>query len=583
MSKRHERPLQDPSPKLAWRQGFLFLLLVLGLYWLYGWRPFLVHAGLVVDDFLYIRHAKGFLDWLHGRSPTWLGPFDCFCLGKTPLYGLWLALLNLLRIPLRVGDFLLLLASPFLLRRAVKSVAKLEGWKFAVVVVLLVANPFFPCDYRIRREGLQIALTNLCLIGTVGLVLRGEAPFWERFRWAAMTGLLVALCYLNREEAIWIVVAMVVAGSLLLVQALLRRRQGPQSLLSSLKSRAMVLVVFGLGFLLPVLTVCALNQRHYGVFLTTFRRSSAVIGLHHRLTSLEPSGHEAYVPINRATRMRAYALSPTFARLQPFLEAEAGFWAAGNGPHSISNGRSPADREIFASTFEFCLLHAAEEAGARTAGEIEAMFVAIDRELGEAVRAGKIQAGGHGPSLLVAPRAGDSRRILAAWGDSFWSLIRVAHAPLYWPTSFNASQAQLDDLARLTSSSVALYPMTGGDFSARAYVFDWIKSIQRIFYPVLFLSWFGLLMSRRKEVFTRAPSPQGLLLWSMAIPLGGLASFCLGMAVVEVLFFRLLASAGYNLLGFAPLTVLCAFVFVGLTMPVARSCRDDLGLETISQ
>ncbi|HEX7505889.1 MAG TPA: hypothetical protein VF550_03895 [Polyangia bacterium] len=490
------------------------------------------------------------------------------------MYGLWLAFLNLLSIPLHVGDFLLLLVSPFLLRRAVKPATQLEGWRFTIVVILLVANPFFPGDFRIRREGLQICLTNLCLISAVGMFLHGEKPLGERLRWAALTGLFFALSYLNREEAIWMVVAIVVAGLLMLVRVFYRWRQGQQSLLSSLKSLTAVLAVIGFVFLLPVLTVCALNKRYYGVFLTSYRRNSAFIGLVQRLTSLEPLGHQAYVPIARSTRMKAYELSPTFARLKPFMEAEEGFWTAGNGPHSIANGRDAADREIFATTVEFCLTHAAEEAGAKSAEQMEAMFVSIDRELGEAIRAGKIQAGVHGPSVLVAPRPGDARRLLAAWWTSFSTLMRVVHLPYFWPTTFIATQAQLDDLARLTSSSVTLYPRNSWGFSSRDYVYDWTKAMQRIVYPVLLLSLLGLLASRWKQVFTRAPSPQGYLLWSMAVPLAGLVTFCFCMAVVEVLYFKLLFAPSYNLLGFAPLTVLCALVFVGLTFPHARGAAS---------
>jgi len=464
-----------------------------------------------------------------------------------------------------VGDFLILLASPFLLRRAVKPVMRLEGWRFAVVVFLLVANPFFPGDFRIRREGLQIALTNLCLIASVGMALREQGGVGPQVRWAALTGLFFALCYLNREEAAWTLVAIVVAGSLMVARTILRSDQGESSLFQRLRSHVAAFAMAGLVFLVPILTVCALNQRCYGGFMTTLRRSSAFVGLIQRLTSLEPADRQSYVPIARATRMRAYELSPTFARLRPFLEAEGDFWAAGNGPHSISNGRSSDDREIFASTIEFCLTHAAEKAGAKTMEQMEAMFVSIDHELGEAVRAGKIQAGGHGPSVLVAPRPGDFRRILDAWWVSFYTLVRIAHAPLSWPTQVNATQAQLDDLARLTSSSTTLYPKTGWHFSMRAYAFDWIKAAQRIVYLVLILSLFGLLVSKRREILTRDPSPQGFFLWSISVPLSGLAAFCLGMAVVEVLFFKHLFTPGHNLIGFSPLTVLCALVFVALT------------------
>ena len=545
---------------------FLFVLLLLGLYWLYGWRPFLVHGELVIDDFLYVRHAHGILDWLQGRSPQWLGPYDCFCLAKAPFYGMWLAFLNILGIPLRVGDFLLLLTCPFLFARAVRPMTKLVGWRFVAVVVVLVANPLLPGDFRPHREGVQVSLTNLCLISAVGMVLRWEKPLWQRLRWALMAGFFLGLCYLNREEAIWLVAALSVAAGIMVLTSLVLWRQGHRPLLSLLGSQGIVLCVLGLAFLQPVLTVCALNKKHYGAFMTTFRRSSALTQLIQRLTSLEPEGHQPYVPIARATRMKAYELSPTFAQLKPSLEEEGGFWSANNRAHSVAIGRSPTDRDLVDSIVEFSFAHAADQAGAKSPKQMEDMFLAIDRELGDAVRAGKIQAGAHGPSILTAPRPGDRRRILAEWWTSFSTLLRVVHVPYYWPDTVIASQAQLDDLQRLTSSSVVLYPKPNLQFTMRAWAVDGINAAQRIAYPVLFLTWFGLLAMRRNEVFTLAPSPRGFLLWSVAIPLSGLATFCLGMAVLQVLSFRFLYFGSYNHMGFGPLSVLCALVIAGSTI-----------------
>jgi hypothetical protein len=411
------------------------------------------------------------------------------------------------------------------------------------------------------------------LISLVGMVLRWRSPRRERLRWAALAGFCFGLCYLNREEAFWLLVPIFLAAGIMTLTSLTLGRQGRRSRLSSLGSQGIVLLVMVLGFLPPVLTVCALNQRHYGVFMTAFRRSPALTRLIQRLTSLEPEGHQPNVPIARATRMKAYELSPTFARLEPSLEAEGGLWSAGNPVHSRARGRDPADREIFVSTFEIALPWAAEQAGARTPRQMEDMFVAIARELGDAIRVGKIQAGAHGPSILPALRPGDRGRILAAWWRAFFALLTVDHVPYYWPDTVIASQAELDDLQRLTSSSVVLYPKPNWRFASRAWAVDWIKAAQRIAYPVLLLSWFGLLALRRKAVFTLAPSPRGLLLWSVAIPLGGLGVFCFGMAVVGVLCYQFFHLTGtYNQMGFAPLSVVCALTFVGLT---DRSSHDD--------
>jgi hypothetical protein len=556
---------------ISWVRASLFALLLLALYWLYGWRPFEIFAWPVVDDGLYIRNAEAFASWIRGTGRSWLGAYDCFSLAKAPLYGTWLGTLHLLGIPLRVGDFLLVLAAPFLFKSAVRPVAKLSGWKFALVMVLLVANPRLPEEFRLRRESLHIALTNLSLVAAVGFALHAGESVWLRVRWASMAGLFLALCYLNREEATWLAAAVFMAVALTLARAVLEWRRTRQAAPLQLKSHGIVFAVLGLAFLLPVLTVCLLNKMHYGSFMITWRHNSAFTGLYQRLTSLEPSGRQAYVPITRATRLKAYDLSPTFASLRPFLEGTGGYWIAGNSEHAVLNKRSPAEKEFFVSYFEFCLLWAAQQAGAKSADQMEATFRAVDHELGQAVRAGKIQAGSHGPAILAAPLPGDFRRIASGAVRSFWSLATVARDTYSWPLKMLTSQARLDDIARLTHSSVVLYPQPKAGESARENVFRGIKRVQRLAFPGLFLGLFALLGWKRKDVFTLTLSARGYFLWSLAIPLVGLAAFCVGMGVVNVLGFEILRLGGYVDLGFAPLSVLCACVFVGLVLAVSKA------------
>jgi hypothetical protein len=571
---------ESGEQRISWVRAMLFALLLLGLYWLYGWRPFEVLAFPVVDDGLYIRNAEAFASWVKGSGLLWLGSFDCFSFAKAPLYSLWLGALHLLGIPVRVGEFLLSLAAPFLFRSAVRPIAKLEGWKFAIVMVLLMANPMLPEEFRLRREGLHIALTNLCVVAALGFALHVGASVWLRIRWALMAGLFLGLCYLNREEATWLSAAIFMAVALTLARAVLEWRQTRPSALPRLKVHGIAFAVLGLAFLLPVLSVCVLNKMHYGSFMTMWRRNSAFTGLYQRLTSLEPSGHQAYVPIARATRLKAYDLSPTFARLQPFLEGTTGYWFAGNGEHAVFNKRSPADKEFFVSYLEFSLLWAAQEAGAKSADQMETMFRAIDRELGQAVRAGKIQAGSHGPAVLAAPLPGDLGKIVSGAVRSFWSLVTVARDTYACPVKMFTPQARLDDVARLTHSSLVLYPQANLHDREREPVFRTVKRIQRLVFPGAFLSLFALLVWKRKDVFTLTPSPRGYFLWSLAIPLLGLTAFCVGMGVVNVLGFEILRVGGYVGLGFAPLSVFCACVFVGLVLAVSKAPTPPLLDET---
>ena len=552
----------------SWKRVIPFSVFLAFLYWLYGWRPvFVVCSG--VDDGLYIGHAEAILKWLHGDSPQWLGPFSAHLLAKAPLYGIWVALLHILGLPVRVGEFLLLLAGPFLLRRAVSPVRPLCLWEFMVVTFLMVANPTLPEAYTLQREGLQVYLTNLALVATVGLALRMREPLRTRLRWALLTGFFTGLCYLNREEAVWVVAAVGAMLALSLLDGVLRWRRGQMTLVSLVVAHGLIVAVTYLAATPVALGVSVLNKKHYGAFMTSFRHDGAFTDLFHRLTSLEPDARMPYVPIARPTRLKAYELSPTFARMKPFLEEPTSYWSAGN-EHAIQVGRSPADKEFFISYFEFSLEYGSVAAGAKNAGEMESMFRAIDRELGRAVRAGKIKAGHPGPALLAGYRAGDARRILASWWKSFSSLLAVNRHVYYWPDSVSQPQARLDDLSRLTHSSVAVYKRPNMHYSAREPVIRLLRQLQRGIFPLLLLAIPVLLVWRRRDIFTAVPSLPGIFAWCLLVPLAGLWAFCLGMAVVDVLGFPFLRNMGYNGLGFAPLSVVCAFSFVGLRLFTSR-------------
>jgi hypothetical protein len=132
-----------------------------------------------------------------------------------------------------------------------------------------------------------------------------------------------------------------------------------------------------------------------------------------------------------------------------------------------------------------------------------------------------------------------------------------------WP---KPSPAQLKEAGNLTHSWVTPESLPSIQHSTRAPFVRRIKQVQTLLFPLLFLAMPALIIARRKEAFTTQPSSRGLLLWSFAVPFGSLGAFCLAMAVLEVFGFRFLANMGYAVLGYSPLTVLCAVAFAGLVV-----------------
>jgi hypothetical protein len=98
----------------------------------------------------------------------------------------------------------------------------------------------------------------------------------------------------------------------------------------------------------------------------------------------------------------------------------------------------------------------------------------------------------------------------------------------------------------LTHSYAALLPKPNIEYSIRAPGLRASRSLQRLVYPLLFLSIPALLIWRRKDVITTDLGIPTLFLWSMAIPVAALLSFCMAMAMVEVLGFKFLAGVAYN-------------------------------------
>ena len=568
-----DNTLESPGPARSsnvacFGRPVLLILFIIFSYWIYGYRPIASYPDSAVDDGLYLRHARAFIDWLSGLNPRWLGDYDCFLLSKAPLYGLFLAVLNLLSIPVRIGEFILLLGVSFFFVAACRPWIQLRGWRFFVPVCLLTWLPLLPSETHLLRNALQSILTSYLLIAAIGLTLRWRSALREQVRWAALLGLLFSLSYLNREEAAWISIVVLFSLSLFW---LLTKLNG----CFRWRRAVTVVLVTGLCAIPPILLVCALNYHSYGVFLTTIRRSSAFTSAYQRLTSLEPQFHKRYVPICRVTRFHAYDLSPTYAKLKPLMEGTASYWVAGIDDHSALNGYSQADKEFFVSNYEFALEYSAYCAGARTAAEAEHFFASIEHELTAAVRAGRIRAGMHGPAILAAPQPGDTKRIFKAWWESFRSLLVLKRAGIDWSDRSKGTAASLEQVSLFVHSSLTPENPAGIDFKLRFRVVGCINQVLRVVYwstiPLL-LVFSTLTFTRDRVIFFQTAVVA-------TIPLLAVALFCLAMAVVDTLGFSFLSWMGYNVLGYSPFSVLSASTFV---LVLAHSSRSKTESVTIA-
>lgn len=531
------------------------------LYWVYGDRPLVGEAWQWADDGLYLRQAEALVRWLHGEGMQWLGPYDSVILAKAPLFAIWLAVLYVLHLPLRAAEFALLLLVPWLFLAAIRPMTSLSWWQLAIAGILLSALPSLPYEQRLLRNGLQFALTSGCEVAMVGLILRARHRDERMAPWAALTGLLFALAYLNREEAVWLVPLLACGPAAILVGCWWNRTWRRGLLATGCLVGAVVI---------PIALISTLNYHFYGIFVTTTRRAPAFTRAHQLLTALEPETRERYVPIRTATRLKAYTVSPTFARLGPHLEGPATDSIARNPGHLSSNGWSLTAREFFVSNFQFPLQEAAFQAGARSAPESEALFSAIARELESAIALGWIRAGGKGLATLGAPLPGDHVLIVERTFVSLRKLYTLDGMVFPPEGTSSGTPEELRRIGNLTHTALAptrdMKPVDLPEIGShtRRLLYDVITRLEMVTYPVAtgaLLAFILATAARHRHEPARVDQAfAGLVLC------GSLLAFCLATAMFDVLGFPILkwSFQGYNSPGYAPLSVVSAFGLVVL-------------------
>ena len=414
----------------------------------------------------------------------------------------------------------------------------LSGWRLLPFMIILIGLPFLPQEQRLLRNTLHVAVASGCLISAVGMILRSRLSGMTPVRWAISTGFLFALSYLNREETIWLLPVVALALLAVFIGAYAQRNWRPAVL---------AMVGVSCAFAVPVSLVAMLNYQAYGIAVTTLRRAPAFTQAHQVMTSLEPDGRERYVPITTATRLKAYGLSPTFSRLQPYLEGSASDPVATNSGHLALNGRPKGTREFFVSNFEFVLRDAAFAAGAKTASSSEDMFETIRLELDAGIDAGKITSGNHGPSLMAAAMPGDILEILKS---SFVSLemLYTLDSMVYSQSGFSSGWPKdLKRMEKLSRTRVAptqkMAPVKPHrpNFQVRSLLFSVFSKFQAASYligtlTVLVFAFLLVLRHRSNPVYWERGFA-GLVLC------GSLFAFSLSMSVVNVLGFPMLQYA----------------------------------------
>jgi hypothetical protein len=240
-------------------------------------------------------------------------------LAKGPFYSIWIAGLFWVGIPLGLGVQSAYAGACALFVRACRPLIPSGAVRFFLYTFLLWNPMSFesPTLDRVIRQQIYTPLEIVVLAGLIALYARREQGFRRQAAWAAAAGLAFGCFWLTREESIWLVPSVAMLAGAGLYWAGQSSRAHGRTMLQSLG--------WGAGCAaLPVLLVCWENFRHYRWFGTVEFRAPAFNDAYGAMVRVKIGPDLAHVPVTRQAREAMYRVSPTFAKLQPFLDGGYG-------------------------------------------------------------------------------------------------------------------------------------------------------------------------------------------------------------------------------------------------------------------
>jgi hypothetical protein len=264
------------------------------------------------DDVWYVTSAAG---WYWGM------PYGQAALTRQAAYPLWIAVAGATGLPLRVATELLLLAAAGALALAFLR----AGLPQIPSAAVFGAVAFHPFSFYVNSFALPDSLyAPMLLLGTAGMVTLVARGFHVAA--AILTGTALAVLWHTRQESALILGYLALFG---LLGVGLRMRD-TSDLRAAVRGAFPMVLVPALIVGTSSLAVRLVNLRVFGAFTEYEFASPAFRSAYASLLRIEPEPARPGIPAPREVRRRAYAVSPTFRRLEPFFDGPAGLrWAPG--------------------------------------------------------------------------------------------------------------------------------------------------------------------------------------------------------------------------------------------------------------
>lgn len=424
---------------------YLLWILILGvllkIYISLG-LPRYIFGNAIHDDVLLLNYARNIL------SGQWLGNYSNYTLNKVPGFSLFLVVASKLHVPYILALEILSIWAIFVTLKAIDSLLKKSNFKLISGLYLLFSPIFFDnaISQRLYRNALIPAAVLLVIASTVGMYLRRDMEIKAYCKWAFLTGIHLSFFWIIREDSIWLLPLVIVAESIIIIFACLRKSNWRDKL-----KRIFITMIPIICLTVSTGILKYINYYHYGIFtLTDFSDTEFGYAMKNIL-SVKPRQEMDYIWVSKDTLEHLYKISPSLASIKDEIAYQyEGGWQA--------IGKLKEDGEIEKDYIIWAIRDAVSLAGyyadARMANDF---YRSIGSEIETAFSNGALERReGISLSSLARPI---SFRNLKDW-------VQCAGESLYWTISYSKCNPQVSTstvsqnirLAEGITGNVFIYP-----------------------------------------------------------------------------------------------------------------------------
>ena len=307
---------------------------------------------------------------------NWKGDFDCFTFAKLPGFSIYLAVLNILKLPYLFTTNVLYLIGAIVLVYALSNVIKSKTW-LCIIYAVLAFNPImtsYLTTQRVYRNGFGVVLT----VWVIGSLLcyyfsACKKKFVESFIWMIFLFFSIGFMWITKEDSVWMLPFLIGVLVASFINLLARRKD------MKIWYRLILLVVPFVGMVSFKMLVKVLDTNMYGA--SSLEYFDLVV---EDMKSVESPDKTEIISVPYSTLEKLCEVSPTLDSIKGELlhEIEAYGWY----------DTDPDDGELDDGWYGWAVMSAVENAGHYVdAKETNAFYKKIYGEIEAGFDGGKIE------------------------------------------------------------------------------------------------------------------------------------------------------------------------------------------------